>query len=269
LLEGKPVAERFGMLTAIAPVVTRVPLTLSLAELGELAEAIAQGEEVVRIAETVGQPFSMVIAYLSLSHAYVVKGNLERAIPMLVRSLDICRNTQISIYLSWATAELGYAYLFSSRVTEALPLLERAVNQSKEGLRDVLHRCWLGEAYLLTSQTEKAGAVARHALDLARDNKERGNEAYALRLLGEIAAHKDPPDVREAEDHYRQALALAEELGMRPLVAHCNVGLGKLYQRTDDLRLAKEHINHGVAMMRDMQMGLWLEKAEVELKELG
>ena len=119
------------------------------------------------------------------------------------------------------------------------------------------------------SRREKAKEVARRALDLARNNKERGNEAYAVRLLGEIAAHKDFPDVGEAEDHYRQALALAEELGMRPLIAHCHVGLGKLYRRSGNQQQAKAHLTDGVAMMREMEMGLWLEQAEAELKELG
>jgi hypothetical protein len=63
--------------------------------------------------------------------------------------------------------------------------------------------------------------------------------------------------------------ALAEELGMRPLLAHCHLGLGKLYRRTRKQQQAKEHIVTARAMMREMEMGLWLEKAEAELKELG
>ena len=90
-----------------------------------------------------------------------------------------------------------------------------------------------------------------------------------LRLLGEIAAREDPLDIGKAENHYRQALALAEELGMRPLIAHCHLGLGKLYRRAGDLRRAKEQLTTAVVMMREMEMGLWLEKAEAELKELG
>jgi tetratricopeptide (TPR) repeat protein len=112
-----------------------------------------------------------------------------------------------------------------------------------------------------------ARAAAQRALDLARQHKERGNEAYTLRLLGEIAAGEDPLDIGKTEDHYRQALALAEELGMRPLIAHCYVGLGELYRRSGDLRLAQEHLKNGVTLMRDMGMGLWLQKAERELKE--
>jgi tetratricopeptide (TPR) repeat protein len=121
----------------------------------------------------------------------------------------------------------------------------------------------------LAGREADARAAAQRALGLARQHKERGYEAYTLRLLGEIAAREDPLDIGKAEDHYRQALALAEKLGMRPLVAHCHVGLGKLYWRSGNLLQAKEHLNKGVAMMREMEMGVWLERAEAELKKLG
>ncbi len=128
---------------------------------------------------------------------------------------------------------------------------------------------WLSEAYLLAGREADARAAAQRALGLARQHKERGHEAYTLRLLGEIAAREDPLDIGKAENHYRQALALAEELGMRPLIAHCHVGLGKLYRRIRQFdRRAEEHLTNGVTMMREMEMGLWLQRAEAELKGL-
>ena len=108
-------------------------------------------------------------------------------------------------------------------------------------------------------------AVARRALDLAHRQKERGNEAWVLRLLGEIAAHADPPDSESAEGHYTQALARANDLGMRSLAAHCHLGLGKLFHRTDDRAKAAEHLTIAAVMYREMDMGFWLEKAEAEL----
>ena len=268
LLEGKPVGERFGM-ASVASVTTPVPLILSLAELGDVANGIAQGEEVVRIAEMVGQPFSLANAYLMLSGIYIVKGDLEKATPLAERSLDICQSAEIVSEVSRAVAQLGYAYLHSGRIAEGLTLLERAVERPTMKRFYTPQVSWLGEAYLVAGRGEEANRVASRALSLARDKKERGYEAWALRLLGEIATRKDSPDVGGAEDHYRQALALAEELGMRPLIAHCHVGLGKLYRRSGDLQLAKKYLDDGVAMMRDMGMGLWLEKAEAELKELS
>jgi tetratricopeptide (TPR) repeat protein len=82
----------------------------------------------------------------------------------------------------------------------------------------------------------------------------------ALRLLGEVNARRDPPE--DAEGHYREALALAEELGMRPLVAHCHLGLGKLYRRIGTREQAQEHVATATTMYRDMGMTYWLEQAE-------
>jgi tetratricopeptide (TPR) repeat protein len=132
-----------------------------------------------------------------------------------------------------------------------------------------LRTIWLSEGYLLAGREADGRAAAQRALSLARQYKERGYEGYTLLLLAEIRAREDPLDVGKAETHYRQALALAEELGMRPLIAHCHVGMGKLYQRIGSRQQAEEHLTTATTMMREMEMGLWLEKAEAELKELG
>ena len=79
---------------------------------------------------------------------------------------------------------------------------------------------------MLADHLEEAHALAERTLALTCDHQERGYQAYALRLLGEIAAHRDPPDAALAEAYYQQALTLADELGMRPLQAHCHLGLG-------------------------------------------
>ena len=268
LLEGKPLGERFGM-ASVAAVTTPVPFVISLAELGDVVKSIAQGEEVVRVAETIGQPFSLVNAYLTLSHIYMMKGDLEKATPPAERSLDICRSAEIVSEASRAAAQVGYVYLHAGRIAEALRLLEQAVAQPTMRRTYTQQLSWLGEAFLLAGRREEANQVASHGLGLARDKKERGYEAWALRLLGEIASREDPLDIGKAENHYCQALALAEELGMRPLIAHCHVGLGKLHRRAGNLQQAKEYLTTATAMMREMEMGLWLERAETELKELS
>jgi hypothetical protein len=74
---------------------------------------------------------------------------------------------------------------------------------------------------------------------------------------------------QESAEPNRQALALAEELGLRPLVAHCHLGLGKLYRRTDKREQAQEHLATATSMYREMGMTYWLEKAEAEMADLG
>jgi tetratricopeptide (TPR) repeat protein len=120
----------------------------------------------------------------------------------------------------------------------------------------VFCRLSLGEAHMLAGHLEEAQALAGRALALTRQYQERGHQAYALRLLGDIAARRNPPDVALAEAHYRQALALAEELGMRPLQAHCHRGLGTLYTRTGQQAQAR------AALSIAMEMTFWLPQVE-------
>ena len=127
----------------------------------------------------------------------------------------------------------------------------------------------LGEVALATGQIEEAAQLGGHALDLARKHKQRGHEVYALRLLGEVAARRDPSDGQEAEAYYRSAMALADELGMRPLIAHCHLGLGKLYRRTGTREQAQEHLTTATTMYREMGMQFWLDQAEAAMSEVA
>jgi tetratricopeptide (TPR) repeat protein len=74
---------------------------------------------------------------------------------------------------------------------------------------------------------------------------------------------------RNAEGSYHEALALASELGMHPLIAHCHLGLGKLYRRTGQREQAREHLATATTMYREMGMTYWLEQAEAETSEVA
>ncbi len=120
----------------------------------------------------------------------------------------------------------------------------------------------LGETYLLANQVENARACADRALALARARGERVYEAWVLRLLGDIASHRAHSDVATASAHYGAAMTLASELEMRPLLAHCHAGLGRLYRRTDSPAQAQKHLSTATAMYGEMGMTYWLEKIE-------
>jgi len=90
-----------------------------------------------------------------------------------------------------------------------------------------------------------------------------------LHLLGDIATHPDRFDPESGEAHYREALALAEPRGMRPLVAHCHLGLAKLYRRTGQREQARDHLTTATTMYRVMDMRFWLEQAEAEMRGLA
>jgi hypothetical protein len=123
----------------------------------------------------------------------------------------------------------------------------------------------LGEGYLVAGRIEAATTEARRALTLSRDCKQRGTEAWALRLLGEIDVLRDPPEVESAEAHHRQAIVIANELDMRPLLAHCHFGLGKLHARVGTQRQARAELSIAIDMYRAMDMTFWLLRAEEAL----
>jgi tetratricopeptide (TPR) repeat protein len=200
------------------------------------------------------------------------QGDLPSALPQLERAVGICQDADFSVYFPETAGVLGAAYTLGGRVADAVALLTRALEQltATEALVfQTLCRLSLGEAYLLAGRLEEAHALAERELALANEHRERGNEAYALRLLGDIAAHRAPPDVDEAAAQYRQAIALAEELGMRPLQAHCHHGLGALYATVGQREQACAALATAIEMYRAMDMTFWLPQAEAALAQVG
>jgi tetratricopeptide (TPR) repeat protein len=120
---------------------------------------------------------------------------------------------------------------------------------------------------MLTGRLEEAHALAARVLVLSSERQERGYQAYALHLLGEIVARRVPPEVEQAEAFYHRALALANELGMRPLLAHCHFGLGILYNRIGHPEQARAELSAAVELYRAMEMTFWLEHVEAVLAQ--
>jgi tetratricopeptide (TPR) repeat protein len=266
-LEGERLYERFD-LPWLPAVFTRTYLVWCLAEMGAFAEGLAWGAEAARLAESVDHPFSRILAYCGTGYLYLCKGDIQQAIPVLERGLGLCQTVAIPLWSPGFATALGAAYARIGRISEALSLLEQAVAQSAAMQIVNLHALWLihlGEGYRLAGRLEDAAQSAVRALELARAHQERGYQAYALRLLGEIAAHREPPEAAEAEAHFRQAFALAEELGMRPLVAHCHLGLSTLYLKTRRPKQARAELSAAIALYNAMDMTFWLPQAEAAL----
>jgi tetratricopeptide (TPR) repeat protein len=247
-------------------------LALALAERGEFDEGIAHGKEGIRLAEAVERPYTLVIACWALAYVYGLRGELSLAVRLLERGVALSREWNLTVLSPRVTGFLGSVYAGSERMGDGLSLLHQALEAMETlgvGAYHSLLLVRLGEACLLAHRFEEALAMGDRALRLSRERGERGYEAWALRFLGEAASHRDPPDLETAEGHYRQALALADELSMRPLVAHCHLGLGKLYRHGSDGVNARERLMTAVTMYREMDMGPWLAQAEAEMRALA
>jgi tetratricopeptide (TPR) repeat protein/MoxR-like ATPase len=248
---------------------SRTCLVWCLAELGDFTPAMAYGEEAIRIAEVDAHPLSLVVAHAGPGILYLRQGDLEQALPHLERALELSSGTPL--WFPRVASALGAAYAVLGRVTEGLPLLERALEQA------TALKLMAGFSLLLTAQSQAhlaagraatALELAQRALEWARRLKERGNGAWALRVLSAALVEVDPPRLEPAAECGGQALTLADELGMRPLVARCHLGLGQIRRRQGQPGAA-ESLSRAVHLFREMQMRRWLGEAEAELGALS
>jgi tetratricopeptide (TPR) repeat protein len=261
--------ERFGLM--LPTVQCRAWLAWCHAELGMFAEGRVLGEEGLRIAEAVAHPASFMAASWGIGLLALRQGDLHRALPLLERAVGVCQEADIPSHFPLMAAALGAAYAMAGCIADAVPLLTQALEQTivtEMGGFQALCSLSLGEAQLLAGRIEEAHALAERALALARAHQERGHQAYVLRLLGDIAVRRESSEVEPAEAHYRQALALAEDLGMRPLQAHCHHGLGTLYSQTGRTALARAALSAAIEMYRAMDMTFWLPQAKAALAQL-
>jgi predicted ATPase/class 3 adenylate cyclase len=247
---------------------SRAWLARVTSSLGEFAEGSRYGEEGLQLAMEEGRGEAPIIARGCLGILYLAKGDLEAAVRLLEAGRALCRAADNRNWSEIIAGALGEAYGHAGRLEEALALLEEALRAAvRRGALNFQteHARQLSAVYLLTGRLEEAWQHACQAHDLARKQQARGLEAAALFQLGAVHAHASPPDVSQAEMGYREALALAESRGMRPLVAHCHLGLGKLYRRTGKRQEALEHLTAATTMYREMDMIYWLEQAEAEI----
>jgi tetratricopeptide (TPR) repeat protein len=246
-------------------------LAWPLSALGAFAEARRSGEEALRLAPMTGRGQTPIAAHGCLGHLYLAQGDLEHAIRVLELGLALCRASGNRIWLPSMAAGLGYASALRGHLAEGRTLLEEAISEDIRtgALRDHSRWvAWLSEVCRLAGRGAEAWQYARQALDLARQHKERANEALALHQLGTVYAHADPSDTEQAAASYQQALALAEELGMRPLQAHCHRGLGTLYAKIGQREQARTALSTAIALYRDMAMTFWLPQTEAALAQV-
>jgi transcriptional regulator with AAA-type ATPase domain/tetratricopeptide (TPR) repeat protein len=269
-LTGELAREHLG-LPILPAVFSRSHLAACLAEVGNFEEGLRRSDEAVSLAEATNHPDTLLWAYFGAGFLRLIKGDAREATDWLEQAFSVCRANDMPAYVPRISAALGLAYARSGDAVKALPMLERAAadaagrKQSASYPQVVL---LAGEVYLLGDRPGEAAAAATRALDLFRQQRERGHEASALRLLADIACQGAPADLKSAEALYRQALALAEELGMRPLEARCQLGLGSLNRRTGDAVKARECLAAATAAFREMAMEFWLSRARAELTSL-
>jgi tetratricopeptide (TPR) repeat protein len=264
LLQGDLVRERFG-LPLLPSVYARTVLAWSLAEMGNFSEAAEAGREGIRIAETVDHPYALVFACLGLGTVHLRRGDFKEAIIHLERAVRTCRTGDVPGIFALAAAPLASAYCLAGRADTALDLIKEAIEQAiaiGDPFGHWLRAASRAEAYLQVGRAADALPLAQRGIEVSKAVKGRGNLAWALRLMGEVAAAQTPPLVDEAESAYREALKMAQEMGMRPLEARCRLDLAALYRQAGRPKEARAEIGRAVEGLRALDMRSWLARAE-------
>jgi class 3 adenylate cyclase/tetratricopeptide (TPR) repeat protein len=266
LLRPEESGEFFGLSVPPATM-SRSFLALCLAELGAFRDATRVGQEALQLAEAGNRDVDRTYALRGLVQALAYQGQFGEALPMLAQGLALSR-VAAPVLVNGFQPFLAYAYIVDNRAAEAEALLQEALALfDATTAPQLVSALWAGEGLLLLGCVDDARDLAERGLEAARRRGARGPEAWALRLVGAAECHGDEVDVEKADSSFRDALRLAEDLGMRPLVAHCHLGLGKLYRRTDKREQARERLATATTMYREMGMTYWLEKAEAWVTE--
>jgi len=264
--------ESFGASMPIS-IYDRYWMVRSLAQLGRFTEAAPYEAEALRLAEPTHHAFTVGLAHVAAGTLRLLKGDWAQARPVIEHAIAVLRTGNIVLSLpnavalsAWALAQVGEMSEALTRLREGEELLER---QAARGFVDQHGGDYqaLGRAALLLGRLDEAQSLAARAIEYSPSHP--GFAAHALHLLGDLATHPDRFDAESAEAHYTKALALAEPRGMRPLVAHCHLGLAKLYRRTGKRVQAHEHLTAAIAMYREMDMPFWLAQAEAERADFG
>ena len=244
----------------------------SWATLGDFPQALASATEALRMATEIPHPVSLAGANLWLGIVHLLRGNIETAVPFLERSLEISREEALSLWFR-SRESFAYALVCLGERERGLEYLARMLEQLSGDLMPRWERYGTLTAgvYLAAGCVDEARAEIRQGLAAAIEQNARGYLAPLRRLEAEMLSAQTPPEPAAALERLREAVALAAELGMRPEVAHCHLGLGKLYRRTGKRQEAQEHLVTATTMYREMAMRFWLEQAEAEaeMRELA
>jgi tetratricopeptide (TPR) repeat protein len=244
-------------------------LALVLSLLGRFEEAMEHAGAAVRIAEVARHPHTVIEAHGALGAVSLERGDWQMACEVFERGMSLLQargigDANIFSGLGYASARLG-------RLTEGIPLLEESLkgetSVSAMGLGVAIRVSRLAEAYLLAGRSKEALEKARSAVDLATTHGERANEAVALRVLAAVLSRGEQSDRIAAGAAYAKGAALAELLGMRPLIAHCHLGLGEVYRRDGERRRAEDEMTTAARMYEEMSMPQWRTRAEETIKE--
>ena len=270
-LSGPAALERHG-LSGVPSVLSRGFLAWWLSELGEFEEAEMYSQQGIELAGKVRNHYNTAFMQASSGLNYLRRGELNTALEFLQKANSLVRVADIRSIFSFVSSSLGYTYLLTGRPDDALPILEEAVkpqNLDSSILSSVYPMTALSEAFRLNGQLAKAFETAEEALRIFRKTEERCFGAWTLLVMAKIQSEYGSDQIEQAKQTYCQAIELAENLKMRPLLAHCSLELGQFYTRNGENEKARSELMKASDLFRSLGMRLWQPKVDAMLNDVS
>jgi class 3 adenylate cyclase/tetratricopeptide (TPR) repeat protein len=243
-------------------------LGASHGRLGNFEAAIDAARKACLIADEVQRPYDIALAYWWRGFIWSHKGDLAMALQNLEHGFEVCRASQINYLVPILSTSLGYTYVLAGRNAEGIALLAKAFELSRASkftYGEAWSSAYLGFGNLLDKRYEGMLEHARSVLELARRYKYRAIEADALRLLGDVYRSGPAPDQEQAESHYLQACEMYLELGLRPELARCQIGLGQTLMQSGRQAEAEQLFEQALQLCRSMSLVL----PDIQLERLA
>jgi class 3 adenylate cyclase/tetratricopeptide (TPR) repeat protein len=269
-LKGDLERERFGMVMPPA-VFGRSIASWALAELGDFASGHRLADEALAIAEALEHPHSAIFAGIAVGTVHLRQGELPSAIAAFERAHGVWQKVDLPAVLLELAGPLASAYAQAGRSADAQELLQRALGLAlslRHRLGNVLRSAGMAEALLAADRIEEALPLAQLYVELTRGANARGAHAWALHLLGAVLAGRGAAALDEALAVLSSALALARELGMRPLQARCHLSLGRVHRLAGARVSAETALTTAREMLEALGMPAWSAHAGRELAAL-
>jgi DNA-binding SARP family transcriptional activator/tetratricopeptide (TPR) repeat protein len=232
-----------------------------LAHAGEFEIALSRAREAVTRAEALDHRYLLMHACWTLGEVYTHRTCIAQAVPQLERALALVLDRGDFFIAANIVGGLGYLQALAGEHDAGLARMREAIGGEAGGAKPAwrigLSRlvARFGEACLVAGRTKEARAAAEQCLELTRAHAERGYEAWALRLVGEIDGELEP---------LSDALRTSDELGMKPMAAHCHAGLARLHRRKGEAKPAAEHREKAVWMYREMGIEWWPARIDAD-----
>jgi len=202
-------------------------------------------------------------AYLvegALSITYVFKGDFDKAIPYLARTLHFVTEMEMVNAIPVWSACLGYCYLQVGKREEGQQCIEQAIQMARAMQFSFFIVFGLGlmaESLLLLGEKEKAKEFNDESLKIVREREFKGLEAWLLRTSAEIDLYLPNPDYAAIQQTLEDALQKSIQLGMFTHVAHCHRILSKFYQQTGDIQMAEHEASEAAKLYNKLGMEFW------------